>query len=430
MEGSFQTVKLGNIHLHVLPSKKFKTTSFAIFLEQKLDRETLTKHSLLANVLQRGTSRFPSSVKFRRKLEELYGAGIFADVLKKGESHILQIGMDIANEQYLKTEEPLLEQGIQLLVEVLTSPATEENHFPHKVVDAEKKVLKQRIESLQDDKIRYAAIRCSEEMCKGEPYALFGLGKVEDLPTINGENLYTYYQEMLKACPMDIYCVGNVDISEVKEYFEKYMPSDLINSSRTPLSTSSPVQKVPNEEKVVVDRMDVQQGKLNLGLRTQITFSDEEYPALVMYNGILGGFPHSKLFRNVREKESLAYYCSSRIESLKGLLFIQSGIEISNYEKAVQIIKDQLQALRQGDISDNELEQTKATLSNQYRQHLDRPFDLIGYHFHQRLGRKERQLENFIHQIQQITKDDVQRVAQKVKLDTIYFLRDQGGEQV
>ncbi len=429
MQGSFQTIALGSINLHVLPSEKFKTTSFSIFLRQKLQAETVTKHALLSNVLQRGTSRFPTSVQLRRELENLYGAGFFADVMKKGELHLLQIGLDIANEQYLSSKEPLLEKGIQLLVEVLTDPALEGKAFPDKVVESEKKVLKQRIESLQDDKIRYAAVRCSEELCKGEPYALFGLGTVEDLATIDGSELYTYYQDLLQTAPIDIYCVGNVDSAQVQQILQKYLPSALTEAKRTELvSMISDSKPTKEQEKEVVDHLDVQQGKLNLGLRTQISFAEEDYPALLMYNGILGGFPHSKLFRNVREKESLAYYCSSQIESLKGLLFIQSGIEIGNYEKAVQIIKEQLSAMKAGEITENELEQTRATLSNQYRQQLDRPFDLIGYHFHQMISKRERKLMDLLLQLQQVTKSDIQAVAQKVNLEVVYFLRDKGGE--
>lgn len=428
MKGDFQNIKIGNIDLHILPSEKFKTTTFSVYLQQKLQAETVTKHALLASILQRGTKEYPSSVQFRRRLEDLYGAGFFADVMKKGEVHVLQIGMDVANEQYLKSEENLLEQAIKMLVDVISNPATEANGFPEKVVEAEKKVLKQRIESLQDDKIRYAAVRCTEEMCEGEPYSLFGLGRVEDLEKINGETLYTYYRELIHTCPIDIYCVGNVDSSEVKEYFQKYLTEELLQSIRTNLTyTSTHKEKV--EEKTVVDRMDVNQGKLNLGLRTQTIFADDDYPALLLYNGILGGFPHSKLFLNVREKESLAYYCSSRIESLKGLLFIQSGIEIGNYDKAVQIIKEQLAAMKKGEITENELEQTRATLSNRYREQLDRPFDVIGYHYQQVLGKRVRPLRQLLSEIAQVTTADVQRVAQKVELDTVYFLRNQGGEE-
>jgi predicted Zn-dependent peptidase len=201
---------------------------------------------------------------------------------------------------------------------------------------------------------------------------------------------------------------------------------DLARSKRKTISIAS-VEHPVVEPKLVIERLDVKQGKLNMGCRTQISIQDPDYPALMMYNGILGGFPHSKLFMNVREKASLAYYCSSRLESHKGLLMIQSGIEIANFDKAVDIIKQQLAAMRQGEISDREIEQTKATLSNSLREQQDRSFDLIHFHYQSVLSGKERKLEDLLHKIDQVGKEDIRKVAEKVQLDTIYFLRDQEG---
>nr|WP_258567764.1 pitrilysin family protein [Paenactinomyces guangxiensis] len=264
-------------------------------------------------------------------------------------------------------------------------------------------------------------------MCEGEPFALFNHGRLEDIPAIDPKNLYTYYQEVMETAPIDFYCVGNVSVEEVVALLTKHFRTESAgNRKNIPVA---PVTRSVQEVKVVIDRLNVKQGKLNMGCRTQISFQDPDYPALLMYNGILGGFPHSKLFMNVREKASLAYYASSRLESHKGLLTIQSGIEIGNYDQAVDIIKQQLEAMRNGEISDKELEQTKATLSNQFREQQDRPFDLVNFHYHSVLSGTERRLDQLLEQINQVGKEDIQKVAEKVQLDTIYFLRDQGGNQ-
>lgn len=423
----FQTVKLGNVNLHVCPSTKFKTTMLVAMFQQELSTEFATKTALLPNVLMRGTEKYPTMLDIKRKQNDLYGAGLFGDVFKRGERQILHFGMDIANEQYLHDQTPLLREGIALLSEIITKPALENEVFRTEYVETEKKNLKQRIESLQDDKIRYAAQRSIEEMCKGEPFSIFVNGRVEDLSSIDADNLYTYYQQLLYHCPLDLYCVGNVDVQEVSSLFSQALPKELFTSERITLTVSD-VQLPVKDVKTVVDRLPVNQGKLNLGCRTQTSLKDPDYTTLLVYNGILGGFPHSKLFMNVREKASLAYYASSRIESHKGIMYIQSGIEIKNYERAVSIIKEQLEAMKQGQISDQELEQTKATLSNQFREQQDRAYDLIQFHYHSVLSGVSRTLEQMLQEFSQVTKDDVQRVAQKVQLDTIYFLRDQGGE--
>ncbi|SFJ24439.1 EF-P 5-aminopentanol modification-associated protein YfmF [Thermoflavimicrobium dichotomicum] len=422
----FETISMGNIRIHVYASKKFKTTTLSVMLQQQLSPDTVTKTALLPNVLQRGTASYPSTLELKRKLADLYGAILFGDVYKRGERHIMQFGLEIANEQYLQEKDSLLYAGLSFLCEVLTKPATENGVFVDAYVQQEKAILKQKIESLQDDKIRYAAQRSIEEMCKNEPYALFNHGRLEDLPGINPQNLYTYYQEVLKTCPMDVYIVGNVSADEIVQMLSQLLPTELVSAERESVHVSDVVHQV-REVKVVVDRLDVKQGKLNMGCRTQISVKDPEYPALLMYNGILGGFPHSKLFINVREKASLAYYASSSVESHKGLLTIQSGIEIENYEKAVDIIKQQLEAMRAGQISENEIRQTKATISNQFREQQDRPYDLINFHFHSILSGVERTLPDLLQQIEQVQKEDILKVAEKVQLDTIYFLRDQGG---
>ena len=170
------------------------------------------------------------------------------------------------------------------------------------------------------------------------------------------------------------------------------------------------------------------QGKLNMGCRTGATIRDDDYISLLMYNGILGGFPHSKLFMNVREKASLAYYASSRLESHKGILTIQSGIEIANYRKALDIIQEQLEAMRKGNISERELSQTRATLSNQLRERQDRPYELIDFAYHSILSGRDWTIDRLHKGIGEVTKEDVRRVAEQVQLDTIYFLRDKGGK--
>lgn len=418
---------IGNIRVHVCASDKFKTTALMAFIQQELTPETVTKTALLPNVLQRGTASVPTTIAFKRKLDDLFGAVLYGDVFKRGERHIMQFAMEIAGEQYLKEAPQLLEEGVQFFSEVLLDPVLEEQAFKAAYVEAEKKNLKQKIESLKDDKIRYASYRMIEAMCEGEAFALFNHGRAQDLAKIDPPTLYTYYREVLSTCPIDLYCVGNVTVEEVTKLLEKQF-SKVAGATRKTIQTV-PVKHPVSKERTVTERMNVKQGKLNIGCRTQTSIRDEDYPALLMFNGILGGFPHSKLFRNVREKESLAYYCSSRLESHKGLLAIQSGIEISNYEQAVSIIKEQLENLRQGKIEEQELEQTKATLSNQLRSQMDRSYEMIFYHYQAVLSGQQRPLKQLLEQINQVQKEDVQKIAEKVQLDTIYFLRDRGGNE-
>lgn len=425
-EMSFESVNVGNLRVHICSTDKFKTTLMVAMVQQELSAETVTRHALLPNVLQRGTRTHPSTVGLKRKLDDLYGATLFGDVFKRGERHILQLGLDLADSSFLTDADTLLEDGAAFLGELLYRPVTDGEAFREEYVRAEKKNLKQKIESLMDDKIRFAALRCVEEMCKGEPYALFNHGRLQDLDGINPQNLYTYYRELIRTRPIDLYFVGNLSVDRAVELVERHFSVE--TASRVEL-TPPQVKSVPGKVREVVDRLDVNQGKLNMGCRTGVTYADDNYAALLMFNGILGGFPHSKLFINVREKASLAYYAASRVESHKGILTVQSGIEIVNYQKAVDIIREQFDQMRQGKFTDSEISQTRVMLINQLKERQDRAFDLVDAHYHGIVGGKERPLDQMIREIRQVTREEITAVAQKTTLDTIYFLKDRkGGE--
>jgi len=423
---AFETSQVNGINLHILPTEKFKTTTMVVMIEQALSEEHVTKTALLSMVLKRATERFPESKKLREHLDFLYGAIFDVDVVKKGERQILQLYMEVPNERFLSDRTALLEQAIQFIGDVLGRPYVENGAFAEKFVTAEKESLRKRIESLIDDKMKYANQRATEEMCKGEPFALLVNGRVEDLPAITGSGLYQYYQDLIAHNPVDLFVVGHVDRSEVSRLVEKHL-----NLPRQELKSlpATRANKQVSEIRTVVERMDVGQAKLNIGCRTQITYRDDEYPALLVFNGILGGFPHSKLFMNVREKASLAYYAVSRLESHKGVMMMMSGIDVANYERAVTIIQEQVEQVRRGQFTEQEMSLTKATIVNQYQELLDNAKTMIDFTYNGLLSGRKRLLEELLDQVKAVTAEQVKQAAAKLQLDTIYLLRDnKGGE--
>jgi predicted Zn-dependent peptidase len=422
---SFQSAPVNGIHVHILPTAKFKTTTIVTMVEQPLSEETVTKTSLLAMVMKRASARFPETKKLREHLDFLYGAIFDVDVTKKGERQILQIYMEVPNEKFLSEDTPLLEQAIRFVGDMLTRPCVENGSFLPKYVEQEKESLRKRIESLIDDKMKYANQRVTEEMCKGEPFSLLAYGRLEDLPGITGEELYRHFQRITAANPINMFVVGDVDIQQVRDAIQTHVPLPQRELVQLPVpDVVKPVDRV----REVIERLDVSQAKLNIGCRTQIGYKDDDYPALLMYNGIFGGFPHSKLFVNVREKASLAYYAVSRLESHKGIMMIMSGIDVKNYEQAVSIIKEQMDAMRQGRISEEELSQTKATLTNQFRELQDSARMMIDFTYNGLVSGRRRKLDELLGAIEAVTKEEIAKVAEKISMDTIYLLRDRKGE--
>lgn len=420
----FESRQANGIDLHVLRTNKFKTTTLVVLIEQALSAETVTKTALLAHVLKRATSRFPDSLALRQHLDYLYGAVFDVDVVKKGERQILQLYLEVPNEQFLSKEERLLEQAIQFVGDVLARPYVENGAFAEKYLAAEKETLRKRMDSIIDDKIKYANQRITEEMCKGEPYALLVYGRRDDLPTITAESLYQYYRRLIAHNPLHVFVVGDVEQERIEQYLDRHLQLERGEPAQLPPTV---VAKPVKEVREVVERLDVSQGKLNIGCRTQTTYCDDDYPALVMVNGILGGFAHSKLFINVREKASLAYYAASRLESHKGVLLMMSGIDVANYEKAKAIMQEQLRFIQDGQISELEIKQTKAMLANQYRELLDSARLLIDFTYNGILSGRRRSLSELLKQIEDVGMEDIQRAASRIEIDTIYLLRDKGG---
>nr|WP_248926309.1 pitrilysin family protein [Paenibacillus hamazuiensis] len=432
-EGSYTPLKtiqfergtVRQMRIHVLPTDQFKTFAISVYLGLPLAEQAVTPTALIPFVLRRGTQAYPETKQFRERLDDMYGAGLGFDIYKRGDYQIVQFRMDVIQDRFVSSNEPLLKQALQFLGQTLTEPVLEKGQFRSKYVDSEKTTLQKRLEAIINDKIRYAAERCIEEMCKNEPYRLHPLGKIEALQEIDAKSLYEHYQSWLKTAPIDIYIVGSTTLEEVTPLIEQYFRTDRSTAATYALRSTNPEV---SEVKEVVERLDVNQGKLNMGLRSYITYADEEYPVALMYNGILGGYPHAKLFTNVREKASLAYYASSRLDGHKGIMTIQSGIEIGNYEKAVSIIKQQLVSMEQGDISDTELNQTKAMITNQLYEIQDSAFETIGFDFNNVLSGASRTVPTLIEAVERVGKQEIRQMAGRVKLDTIYFLRDRKGE--
>ncbi|MGR6543288.1 EF-P 5-aminopentanol modification-associated protein YfmF [Paenibacillus tundrae] len=411
--------------IHVLPTKRFKTFAISLYAGVSLQEDTVTKVALTPFVLRRGTESYPETTQFREQLEHLYGAGFGFDVYKRGDYQIVQFRMDTINDSFVGGDEQLLDRSFAFLGEVLTRPAQENGHFRSSYVQAERETVRKKLESIVNDKMRYAAERSIEEMCKHEPYRLHPLGERKDLSTIEPQGLTNSYQSWLQDASMDLYVVGDTTLEEVENMVERHFNVERVTSADYHAQEASVGD---NEVNTVVERMSVSQGKLNMGLRTSITYRDPEYASALLYNGILGGYPHSKLFVNVREKESLAYYASSRYDGHKGIATIQSGIEIPNYEKAVTIIKQQLEEMKSGAITDLEMSQTKAMIRNLLKEMQDSAYEMIAYDFNRQLSGKDRTVEELLNQVESLSKVDVQQAAEKFRLDTIYFLRDEKEE--
>jgi predicted Zn-dependent peptidase len=420
-----ETIKdMKGYKLHIVKTEKFKTNTIVWKMKTPLTSENVTKRALLPYVLQSSSKAYPSTSKLRSYLDELYGANLYVDVSKKGEYQVLSFSLEIANEKFLSDPEPLLKKGMELIAEILVNPLAENESFDKETVEKEKRTLKQRIQAVYDDKMRYSNFRLVQEMCKGEPYALHVNGEIDDIPALNEQNLYEYYKQAFSEDELDLFIIGDVNEDEVQSIAEGLLQFE----QRTPKSVEA-VKADNVEEKTVKDKEDIKQGKLNIGYRTNILYGDQDYYALQVFNGIFGGFSHSKLFLNVREKNSLAYYVASRLESHKGLMMVMSGIEFNNFELAVKIIREQMDAMKAGDFTEQEIEQTKAVIENQMLETMDTARGMVEVLYHNVVSEQKVNLDDWLNGMSKTTKEEIIEVAKKVQLDTIYFLTGLGADK-
>jgi len=411
------------IKLHTIKTEKFKTNLIAVMLTTKLDRKNITKNALIPAVLRRGTKFMQTQEEINKKMEDMYGASFDCGLDKTGDNQILKFYMETVNNEFLPQDaENMIKSSIEKIFEIIFNPYLENGVFKKEYVEQEKENIKQIIDGKIDSKARYALDRCIEEMYKNEPFGLYKFGYVEDLKDINEKNLYEYYLELIETCKIDIYISGIVDenihnIIKQNENIEKLQ-------ERKPDFKEFELTKKENEEaKEIQESMEVTQGKLILGLDVNILDKDARYKIMI-YNSLLGGSANSKLFQNVREKASLAYTASSSYYRFKNNIFINCGIDIPNYQKALEIIKKQIEDMKNGDFTNEEIENAKNGIIASIKTIDDEQDTEITYYFGQELSGTKTSLEEYIENIQKVNKADVLEVAKQISINTIYFLKN------
>ena len=259
-------------------------------------------------------------------------------------------------------------------------------------------------------------------MYKNEAYGLYQYGYIEDLEKINADVLYEYYKELINTCKIDISVSGKID-SDISNMLLENENINSLKPREPKYVQTATIEKEKVEEKVVSESLEVTQGKLIIGMDIAINDEKEKYKVSV-YNAILGGSATSKLFQEVREKASLAYTATSNFVRHKGNIIINCGIEIKNYEKALEIIRKQLEDIKNGKFTDEDLSNSKKGIISAIKGIEEEQDTEITYYFGQELSGNEIETEEYINEIEKVTREDILNVANSVNINTIYFLKD------
>lgn len=414
----FKTIPFAKgVNLHIRQTTQFKTVNFSIKWRNALTATNASERTVLTNVLQHSNAKYQTTAAFRSFLDDLYGTVLYFDTSKRGNEHTVLMNVEAVNDHYLANTS-VLNEVLDLLHTAIFEPNLENGVFKESIVEREKKTVIQRIESIFDDKSRFAQQRIQQILRPNEPASISANGTIEDIQKITPTSLFDAYQSMLANDKIDIYVAGDINEEEIVAKLKEALPFN----DRTPEEIPAVLPQQHPQNDYVREQQEMKQGKLHIGFSTPVRFGDADFAKMQIFNGVFGGYPHAKLFMNVREKESLAYYASSSYASHYGLVFVVSGIEPKNEEKALSLIKEQLAVMQAGDITDLEIEQTKAMLTNQLKEALDSARGQIEIFDQYKDLPEEFSVEAWANKWKAVTKQDIVEMAKQVQLEAVYFL--------
>ena len=416
------------VWLTCLTTDKFKSGCLSVNMITPLARETAAMNALIPQVLRRGTKRLPDMESFSGELDDNYGACISPAVRKLGEIQCVGIVTDFVDGQYVPEYNALFNHMLDLTGEVLLQPALEKGLFKEEYVESEKRNQLDRLRGRINDKRSYAMQRLIECMCSYEDFSLSRLGTEETTEAITAQALTQQYYHLLETSPIEIFYIGSCRYKFLRDRMLeilKDLPRGEINYE---IGTDIRMNTIETEPRLFTEELSVTQGKLSLGFRLGEIMEDPDYAALYVMNAIYGGAVTSKLFNNVREKLSLCYYASSMVEVNKGLMLVNSGIDFDKYDEALAEILHQLDAVKQGDFTDEELISARRAVAAELRAYMDSEGDLEHYWLARNLRGDANDPMQMSELVNAVTREDVIRAASGITCDAIYFLKGSGEE--
>lgn len=412
-----------NVVLTCLQTEKFKTGCLSINLLTPLNRETASKNALIPLVLCRGTATLPDMAAISSRLDSLYGARIKPVVRKKGEIQVIGLYADFADDAFIPEDSSILEHISELMGEMLLMPKTHGGLLLREYVESEREKLLELIRGRINDKRSYSMQRLFEQMCAMEDYSTDKLGSETEAESITVPELTRHYHDTLAASPIEVFYCGSAEPSRVKTAVKAALSSLPRSGEEPDLGTDIRMNSLEEKPRYFEDEMQITQGKLAIGFRLGECMDEPNVAAIKVFNAVFGSSVTSKLFMNVREKLSLCYFASSSTDLHKGILAVSSGIEFDKYDAALSEILSQLESVKNGDISDCEFTAAKSGIVSDYRTVEDSPGALEDFYLNQALIGPDCSPSELAALAEEITVEEVIRIAKGVECDAIYFLR-------
>lgn len=409
------------VYLAACKTDKFKSAVMTVSFAVPLDSETASEYSLLTNLMSLCTGKYPTMQSFSIIKDELYALGLDAYVQRRGELLLVRLEINSIADSYTFDNERVLFRATELLGDAIFNPYLENGVFPAQSVENEKACLIEEIESLVENKLSYALFRARQTMCKGEPFAVDAAGETERVAILDGSSLMPFYYNIINNAPVFITYAGEADFGYVEECVRAHLP---FSDRKNELPDS--VIHIPREVYRVSESMEMEQAVVVLGFTVEMAKTAHQRAVLSVYDEIFGGSSTSKLFMNVREKEGLCYYCSSYPAGRKNILFVASGVEQGAEDKAINAIYREVEAMKQGDFSDYDLQNAKNSIIRSLLSAESNLNSISGYLLGQIISEDSATIEESVTLVSNVTHDEVIAIAKTVTPELEYIL---GGEK-
>ncbi len=413
------------IRAHFIKTDQYKTDLTCIIITTALKKETVTKNALIPFILRRGNMRLENQYKINRELENLYGASFNCGIDKMGDNVVLKFYIESISNEYALNGENILKACVENLLDIVFNPIQKNGILNEEFLEVEKENLKDVIESKIDDKDSYSLDKCISNMYGENGFGLYKYGFIEDVDNITIESISEYYNWLINNSKIDIFISGNIDNNEMKNILEQNQNIKKLKPRIENYVLNNEFTEVKEiaAEKNVEEKMNVTQGKLVIGL--DITKQMENLQAIgLVYNAILGDGANSMMFQNVREKEGLAYSAKSMFVKQKLNIFIRCGIQIENYQKTVDLVRVQLDNIKNGNFTEEDIENAKKYLISGIKSIEEEQDTEMIFYIGQEISKVNMTLEEYIEKINKVSKEDIVNFADSVCINTIYFLRN------
>lgn len=411
------------VKLLCINSNKFKTNCIKVDFYLPIGKH-LAAQNVLTSLMGHTSAKYNTFASFNAKVESLYGADFETGIATIGEKVRIRFSVEIPDDRFSLDGNSIAEESVDFLVDIIKNPHCENDEFDKTATEREVRFTLQNIEAEKNDKRSYAVSRLRQLMCQGEPYGIDREKLEEDVKNLDGKKLYDAYEDMLKSSTVVITACGGLDEKTLKDKFIAFVNTI---SERAPQKIETVFIKEANEIRYFKDEMDVNQAKLVIGLRSGMENENDDYFAFRVMTDIFGGGPYSRLFLNVREKMSLCYYCGARLLREKGIIFIQSGIEEENYEKALSEIFNQIDVMKNGEFTDEDFNSSIKALADAFKGVEDSPVAVCTFYSSQVFDDEIVSGQEYAEKICAVTREQVTECAKRVSIDSVYLLAGEGG---